>query len=270
MLKHYFENKKIIIVGPSPHLIGKNYGEFIESFDLVVRVNELGVITEMSKDYGSRTDISFLTLTDEALEIYAVMKKEVDFKNLKLIVHPRHEYNLNPITNLGNTKNVNEYYSSLNLDIEFIHIEEPSFEKRCEIFECFPSTGALAIFQILNYNFSELFICGFSFYTTKYRYSPKGLEYFRIPKKNQNKHNFRQSGHDTRQEVKALRSLIKNHENVSGDSFFRKIILSNSIFYYEFRRFVNYKLNLDNFKNIIKKIFRIKTYRKIINKYKSN
>ena len=45
MLKDYFENKRVIVVGPSPHLVGKNYGEFIDSFDLVVRINELGVIS---------------------------------------------------------------------------------------------------------------------------------------------------------------------------------------------------------------------------------
>tara|TARA_Y100000389_G_C17351154_1_gene458536 strand:+ start:340 stop:537 length:198 start_codon:yes stop_codon:yes gene_type:complete len=38
-------------------------------------------------------------------------------------------------------------------------------------------------FEILRYDFLELYICGFSFYTTKYRYSPKGMEYFSIPKK---------------------------------------------------------------------------------------
>ncbi len=268
MLKNYFEDKKIVIVGPSPHLIGKNYGELIDSFDIVVRINELGVVTEMSKDYGSRTDISFLSLSEEAIEIYSQMKKEVNLESLKLIVHPRHEYNFNPIK-LEKTKHVKEYFDSLNLDIDFLQITDPTFEERCKIFECFPGTGSLTIFEILKYNFSELFVCGFSFYTTKYRYSPKGIEYFRIPKKNQHKHNYRMSGHDTRQEVRVLRKLIKNHKNVNGDSYFQKIILSDTIFYYEVKRFINYNLNLDNYKNVIKKIFRVKTYRKILNKYKS-
>ena len=76
------------------------------------------------------------------------------------------------------------------------------------------------------------------------------------------------SGHDTRQEVIVLRKLIKNHKNINGDSYFQKIILSDTIFYYEVKRFINYNLNLDNYKNVIKKIFRVKTYRKILNKYK--
>tara|TARA_Y100000590_G_C15631160_1_gene981255 strand:- start:486 stop:1265 length:780 start_codon:yes stop_codon:yes gene_type:complete len=257
MLKDYFENKRVIVVGPSPHLVGKNYGEFIDSFDLVVRINELGVISGMAKDYGSRTDICFLTLTKDAVKIYSIMKEEVNLDSLKLVIHPRDEHNLNPLTMSGKTKNVKDYYKNLDIKVNFQHLEDPTFEKRCEIFGCFPSTGSLAIYEILKYNFSELFICGFSFYTTKYIYSPKGMEYYRIPKQNQHKHNFRWSGHDTEQEVKVLRKLIKKHNNIEGDYFFRKIILSKTVLYYKVRKFIVYKLNLDNYKNIIKIFFRI-------------
>ena len=268
MLSTHFENKKIALVGPSPHLLGKNHGKFIDTFDLIIRINALGVVQEMEKDYGSRTDIAFMTLSQEAVEIYSKMKEEVNFEKLKLIIHPRDEYNFNPITKREKTMNVREYYKQLKLDIEFKHITEPTFEERCEIFKCFPGTGSLAIFELLRYDFLELYICGFSFYTTKYRYSPKGMEYFRIPKKNQHKHNYRQAGHDTRQEVKALRNLLRNNQNVHGDSFFSKIILSKTLTYYEIRRFIIYKLNFDNYKNIIKKIFRKKNYFKIFNKYR--
>ena len=106
--------------------------------------------------------------------------------------------------------------------------------------------------EILKYKFSELYICGFSFYTTKYRYTPKGMEYFRIPKKNQHKHNFRQGGHNTRQEIKILKKYINKKDNIDGDKLFRKIILGKTNIYYELRRFYIYKINIDNFKNVLK------------------
>lgn len=257
MLKNYFENKSIAVVGPSPHLAGLDYGKLIDTYDLVIRINELGVVPQMEKDYGSRTDICFLTLTEESIEIYSKMKKEVNFDSLQLVVHPRHKFNLNPITNSGKTKNIIEFFKNLEISIDFHHIEEPSFEKRCEFFKCFPSTGSLAIYEILQYNFSKLFICGFSFYTTKYKYSPKGMEYYRIPKQNQHKHNYRWSGHNTQQEVKVLRSIIKKHQNIDGDYLFRKIILSKSNLYFKVRRFVIYKLNLDNYKNLFKRLIKV-------------
>ena len=78
----------------------------------------------------------------------------------------------------------------------------------------------------------------------------------RIPKVNQHKHNIRKSGHDTRQEVKILRQILKNYKNINGDYLFRKIILSKTNLYYEIRRFIIYYLNFDNYKNIIKKVIR--------------
>lgn len=267
MLKNYILGKKVIIVGPSPHLIGKQQGSFIDSFDTVIRVNEFGITPDLEKDYGSRTDISFLTLSEEAIQIYLQMKEDVNYENLKLIVHPRDEYNFNPLTNIREGISINEYFKLLNLKVDFYHITEPSFKERFNIFQCFPSTGSLAMVEILKYKFSELYICGFSFYTTKYRYTPKGMEYFRIPKKNQHKHNFRQGGHNTRQEIKILKKYINKKDNIDGDKLFRKIILSKTNIYYELRRFYIYKINIDNFKNVLKKIFRKKTYKKLIEKY---
>ena len=88
----------------------------------------------------------------------------------------------------------------------FNPIKTPTFEERCKIFECFPTTGSVTIYELLNHNYKELYVCGFSFYTTKFRYSPKGIEYFRIPEKNQHKHNFRAPGHNIRQEIKVLKN----------------------------------------------------------------
>ena len=38
--EEYFVNKSVVIVGPSQSLKGSKQGEFIDSFDLVVRVNK--------------------------------------------------------------------------------------------------------------------------------------------------------------------------------------------------------------------------------------
>jgi hypothetical protein len=256
MLDKNFDNKRIILVGPSPHLMGKKLGNFIDSFDVVIRVNELGVIEEMTQDYGSRTDVAFLTLTDNSLPIYMKMKDEVIQNHLKLVVCPGDEYNYDPTSNSPETKNVKEYFNYLDLDVDFYHIKVPTFDERCKIFGCFPSTGSLTIFELLNHNYKELYICGFSFYTTKFRYSPKGMEYFRIHLGTKSKQNYRWSGHNTRQEIKVLKEITRNHSRVDGDKFFRRIILSKTNLYYELRRFIIYKLNFDNYKNIIKKLFK--------------
>ena len=36
-LNNYLKDKKVILVGPSKHLLNSNLGEFIDSFDVVIR-----------------------------------------------------------------------------------------------------------------------------------------------------------------------------------------------------------------------------------------
>ena len=57
-LQEILDGKTVAIVGPSFHINGQNLGNYIDSFDVVVRVGFLEEPTEIAmKDYGSRTDI---------------------------------------------------------------------------------------------------------------------------------------------------------------------------------------------------------------------
>ena len=38
IFEKYLNDKKIIIVGPASYLIGKNLGNFIDSFDIIIRI----------------------------------------------------------------------------------------------------------------------------------------------------------------------------------------------------------------------------------------
>ena len=53
-------NKNICFCGPSPNIIDKNYGKYIDTFDNVCRVNLHITPKKYEKDYGKKTDIMFL------------------------------------------------------------------------------------------------------------------------------------------------------------------------------------------------------------------
>lgn len=62
MYKDLIENKRVIFVGGCPNLVGKNQGEFIDNFDVVVRTNGSIYLLEdekYRKDYGSRCDVLY-------------------------------------------------------------------------------------------------------------------------------------------------------------------------------------------------------------------
>lgn len=254
ILKNIITNKKVAIIGPSPHLIKKNQGNLIDSYDVVIRINELGVDKTLWVDYGSKTDIVFLTLTNESTMIYEAMKKELDIKELKLVVHPRDEFNFDPDKKIRDDMSIFQRYEFLNLNKSFLHIEKPSFEERYKFFNCSPSTGSLAIFQILEYDFEELYIAGFSFYTTKYKWNKKKFEFERLSPLHQDGHNIRMSGHNIKEEILGLKKIIQinKSKNIKSDLLFKKIVKSKTMIYFNTRRFLVYYVNIDNFKNQVK------------------
>ena len=55
---HYLRDKSVIIVGPASYLEGTKRGEFIESFDIVVRCNGFWKPpTNLQEDIGKRTTL---------------------------------------------------------------------------------------------------------------------------------------------------------------------------------------------------------------------
>ncbi len=254
MLKKLIDGNRVALIGPSPHLKNSNNGSFIDSFDTVIRINELGVSESLIDDYGSKTNVAFLTLTEQSVPVYKEMIKKLDLNSLNLIVHPRDKLNFNPYEKTYSKKSSFEYFNELNLNIDLFQIEKPSFEERCEYFSCFPTTGALAIQEILNYDFESLYICGFSFYTTKYKWNEGRKNFMKAYSGNISEHNIRKPGHDINNEVLSLKKLIAENinRNISGDNLFKKIIFSKSNVYFKTKQFFNYNINIDNFKNILK------------------
>tara|TARA_X000000368_G_C22988960_1_gene693435 strand:+ start:367 stop:1170 length:804 start_codon:yes stop_codon:yes gene_type:complete len=261
-LNNLIKNKRVIIVGPSPHLKNKKMGTFIDSFDCIIRINEIGVSDELYSDYGSRTEISFLTLTEDSLKIYKKMKENFNYDSLKIVVHPRDEYNLNPYKEVLKSKNIKHFFNNLDLDVDFYHITNPRFNDRCKSFKCFPTTGGLAIQEILNYDYKYLFVCGFSFFTTKYMYNESRKQYENLISENKTKHNIRKPGHDIYKEVLYLKSLFNkmNKNNIDGDKLFKKVLLSRNLFYFRVKSFFNFYANLDYLKNRIKLILKIRNF----------
>ncbi len=255
--KNYFKNKSVALVGPSPHLEGKSLGKLIDKYDIVVRINELGISKKNFKDYGKRSNVVFLTLTSRSINIYKAMIDNYDLSSIEMLVHSGDLQNKNPFLKKQKNEDALELFKNLELDLELFHITSPNFIEVCEIFNCFPSTGSQAIFHLLQLEIKELFVCGFSFYTTKYNYNKsKSKIWLNHGPTDQNI--MRLSGHDTYKEVICLKKLLGNTKinKIDGDSLFRKIILSKSDIYFLSKRFYIKYMNLDYMKNSIKLLLR--------------
>ena len=125
-IQNLVKDKRVIIVGNSVEMMKYEYGDFIDSFDIVCRINEVLFAKKLRKDYGSRTDICFWNMGTPHLKDFSFMVNESkeEFENVKLIVCPRHSLHVTPyhLQNFSPEKNVFKNFESLNLDKEFFHI----------------------------------------------------------------------------------------------------------------------------------------------------
>ena len=89
-LNDFLKNKKVILIGPSESLLKNKNKDFIESFDIVVRVNRGIEPTEKYSEFiGNRTDILYNCMLENPDNGGPINVDYFSKKNLKyLVYHP--------------------------------------------------------------------------------------------------------------------------------------------------------------------------------------
>jgi len=144
---------KVVIVGPSPCIVGLGLGHSIDGYDVVCRVNSSYMNTILNPtDYGTKIDVEFATFNSE----------------------------------INNTILDNLEYLQSNFPIRFISTKHFCYQNHSDMktlktfpfkveqtkYNCnrkFYNTGSIAIHEILQNweDVDELFICGYSFHNEK-------------------------------------------------------------------------------------------------------
>ena len=168
-VKKILTNNRVIIVGPANNLISSNLGKFIDSYDIVCRINSSYIISnELEKDYGKRCDILFNGCNTLLLCVLNRHKKYL--KNCKLVINPSSKiHNQDYILT---KKSVYENYQDINLNIPFYQVEN-KYERNMT--EKGLNTGLCSLDFLLNneLDIKELYVCGFSFYNVKKKINEK-------------------------------------------------------------------------------------------------
>tara|TARA_B100001250_G_C19790430_1_gene786232 strand:+ start:1495 stop:2214 length:720 start_codon:yes stop_codon:yes gene_type:complete len=162
----YLNNKKVIVIGPSKSLLDRKDGSFIDSFDVVVRINRgIEPTDTFSKEIGSRCDILYNCMLEHPDNGGVIDVPYLVKHNLKYVVY-------HPEVSFGG-KAINKPPKHLNHEkIKQLHLNGIKTEMiDCNFYNtissqtnCRPNTGFIALFDLLRYNISELYITGFTFY----------------------------------------------------------------------------------------------------------
>ena len=165
------KGKKVAIVGPSPHIMGKSLGRYIDSHDIVCRVNEVSAVN-YEEDYGSKTDIIFHNCSTVSMDDFSdKLKKSKNIsKGLKYVICPcvkatgsDNNWHLWPDNHVSPVVNNFEKINLYNTPFYWIGIS--NYKKAYGTFGVEPNAGQTSILLLLQYEIESLFITGFSFYS---------------------------------------------------------------------------------------------------------
>lgn len=158
-----FKNKNIIIVGPSSYLEDMGQGSFIDSFDLVVRINNIHNLnnSKLVEDLGKKTDIIYFdgSMNNQRFKDYSICSPKLvkcTYPESEWFYQDRCKTNVSVLKKHFNTevidsKHYNHLKSNLSSDLKTR-----------------PNSGLIAITDILSYPINQLYITGIDFYRSSY------------------------------------------------------------------------------------------------------
>lgn len=235
ILKHLVEGKKVALVGPSPHLVGKSLGKHIDSFDLVCRVNNLPP-KNLAKDYGQRTDILFHNTGSIFLDYFkSKMLEDERYKELKLVFCPVLKAvgsdNIASIIRSG-TSPVAQNFPKINVhNLPFKAISVDAYARYYTTMRAEPNCGMMAIIMLSSNLVSNLFITGFSFYAQGTAAKDSYIEGHRYIFNGYNSSVVGEASHPQQPQIKFFKNFVlkRYSDKITVDSYLNKVLdLSHS------------------------------------------
>jgi hypothetical protein len=210
--ENYVRDKRIVIVGPSEHLLGTGYGDKIDYYDIVVRINRaLFIHPKYQKDIGTRTDILSSSLfKPPGARGGPYMVNDWKRNNIKWIFCPL------PMK-FPYSNDIKKYYSEVGEDFKLCIGNMKTFEDVERNIKTRPNTGLATIFELLTYDIKEIHVCGFSFYTTKY------IESYTTEHARQTIFDSIEISHKQEPQRKYFFELMEKHEEITIDPFLQKL-----------------------------------------------
>lgn len=218
------KDKKVIVVGPSPSLEGKGMGEYIDSFDVVVRINKAFPVEEgQQKDIGSRTDIHYHCLCTDMHCGGPVFYKEMKDSDV-FVSCPYPKYVRPFYPDVTRFEENNKKW-----DLGFHVINTEYYLGIADMLGTRANSGTLTILDLLCYDVKELHITGFTWFRDGWRKSYKdhtqifGEEEGKRKEEKWLKGEF-DGNHKQKPQEDLVREIYLNDDRVSIDDTMKQIL----------------------------------------------
>ncbi|MCH7339009.1 glycosyltransferase family 29 protein [Acinetobacter higginsii] len=221
--KGWFKGKRVVIIGGADSVLHEKLGEYIDGFDVVVRVNKgVDIIEQQHEFVGQRTDVLFHAFyvrdndaTSSPITIDLWKKHSVD----KLIF--AHNYACSDYSLF----NFLYFLKVSKRKFKFSQLPKQLLDKSHKaVFPAGPTTGFTAINTIFNCKPKELYITGFTFSKT-----PNNKLYRDITLENLNEIWGVSKAHDVEREYVYIKNIYnKNRGVVKVDAVLENIFIKES------------------------------------------
>jgi hypothetical protein len=213
VLEDYLEGKKVIVVGPAGYLVGKGMQEYIDSFEVVVRVNHAMPVIN-TQDYGTRTDLLYHILSRrvEGGKGKATVTREEIAKwkecGLKYLITRHDQY----------SKRIRQLKYNLML-LDWESVGEGFYRQlKRKIGSMNPNTGLLAVMHLFTFQVESVNVIGFDFYRSGVY---KG---YGDIKEHEDAEEVNRRWHDTNAQLKFLKQVAKEEKRLIFDEVLEGII----------------------------------------------
>lgn len=194
----FIKDKKCVIVGPSESMKGSRYGSFIDSFDVVVRINNHFLIEECDiPDLGSRTDVLYHCIGRNSTQDRPCPDQ---WGHIPYVVYPMPK----PMQKEDKFTPYIKKYGEIDFYIEPYEFIVNLGMKEARVK---PHTGTSAIFHLLEKGAAEVHAIGFSFYRDGYAGYKKGWSREKALKHSKN------CNHNIEREFAFFKTKIKEYTN---------------------------------------------------------
>ena len=208
----FVRGKNVIVVGPAGYLQGMGNGEWIDSFDMVVRINHAIPIV-FPEDYGSRIDILYHIMSHRGKNGKTLVSRGeiLSWKDagLKWLV----------VRQSATSNRVRQVEHLINTVVPWscIHHRFSDNVKR-SIREKAPNTGIMAIMHLLNAQVSSVTVTGFDLYASGVYENYGDLK----PGEDAKEVNTRWHSIDAQKEY--FRHIVKREQRVKIDEKLREVL----------------------------------------------
>lgn len=157
------KNKNVIIVGPSSYLEGRGCGEFIDSFDTVVRINNLHDTNDpqLVKDLGKRTDIVYYDGSVDNKRFNSYLNAQPQGI---ICTYPETEWFFEERCR-GVIEALNPHFNNRVVDSKLYTELKQNLDPNMKVR---PNSGLVAIVDLLTTQLKQLYITGIDFYRNSY------------------------------------------------------------------------------------------------------